>query len=147
MGAGRTGLFPGTKGSDSQQITLFPAPISVHHRGPTYDMNDGCGESIGGAGSVDVGIRSEDRVLLLIPLDILKMCLRWRIGAITEGGLLSWIQKRLNDKRYRMKPTELRRILEIYLIRLQETKSAGKGYDHNAFLSVIEKLEKKLKAL
>lgn len=147
MGAGRTGLFPGTKGSDFQQITLFPDPISVHHRGPTYDMNDGSGESVGGIGSVGVGIRSQDRALLLIPLDVLKMCLRWRIGAITEGGLLSWIQRRLNDKRYRMKPTVLKRVLESYLIQLQETKSAGKGYDYNAFLAVVEKLEKKLKSL
>lgn len=145
MGGGRTGLFPGTKGSDFQQITLFPDPIPVYHRGPAYAINDVGG--IGGISSVGADIHPQDRILLLTPIDVLKMCLHWRIGAITEGGLLSWIRKRLNDKQYRMKPTELRRILEIYLIRLQETKSAGKGYDHNAFLSVIEKLEKKLKAL
>lgn len=146
MGGGRIALFPGTKGSDSQQITLFPDPISVHHRGPTYaiDGGDSEGVSVGGIGG---GIHTKDRILLLTPPDVLRMCLRWRIGAVTEKRLLSWLQGKLNDKRYRMEPVGLRQVLDGFIAELKATRILGKGYNRDAFLSVIEKWEKSLESL
>lgn len=144
MGGGRTGLFPGTKGSDSQQITLFPDPIPVYHRGPTCATDGEASEGISGIGG---GIYTKDRILLLTPPDVLKMCLRWRIGAIIERGLLSWLQRKLNDKRYHMEPAELRQVLDRFIVELKATRSSGKGYNRDAFLAVIEKWEKRLETL
>lgn len=144
MGGGRTGLFAGTKGADSQQISLIPNPISVRHRGPNYDVEQGLGVGAGGNGG---GIAIKDRTLLLTPPDVLKKCLHWRIGAISDGDLVRWIQGKLNDGRYRMVPPQLRPALVDYVSKLKSTRIAGKGYDTLAFLAFVTKLEEELEAM
>lgn len=149
MGAGTSGLFPSTKGAKPHQMSLTPDPISARHRGPTYavDGDGSTGMEGGGIGSVRGSFSIKDRTLLLTPPHILKKCLHWRIGAISEGDLVRWIQDKLNDGRYRMVPSRLRPVLVKYVSELKATRAAGKGYNTVAFFTIVTQLEEELEAM
>lgn len=140
MGGGTSGLFPATNGAKPHQLSLTPEPISIRHRGPTYDIRD----SGIGAGVSDIGVRKKDRVLLFTPHDVLKKCLHWRIGAISEGNLIRWIELKLANRQLKMIPLQLRSTLIGYVLKLKNTNNIGKGYDKEAFLALIIQLEKEL---
>lgn len=144
MGGGRSGLFPGTQGSDNFQLTLFPAAISVHRESLSYsfdqDINVGANFSCIGENSPN----HRSYCYLLTPSDILEKCLHWRIGAITSGKLVSWIKSKMTDTNCCMVPSQLRDLLKEYLVLLQSAKAAGKSYNKDVFLRYVEQLEKKL---
>lgn len=146
MGGGRTALFPGTKGADPQQITLFPDTISVRHRGPTYvaDCGDGGGVT---DSNISSGIYAKDRMLLPTPPDVLKMYLLWRIDAISGQRLLMWMQEKLNNKQYHMEPAELRRVLSGFVVELRTAKALGSICNRDELLPIIESWEKVLESL
>lgn len=142
MGGGTSGLYPATKGAKPYQMSLMPDPIHVRHRGPAYAIETGDGTG-GRGGSVAI----KDRTLLLTPPDVLKECLHWRSGAISAGQLVRWIQNKLHDERYHMEPPKLRIVLKSFLPKLKATRPAGKGYDIQAFLAIIEQLEAELETM
>lgn len=149
MGGGTSGLFPSTKGAKPHQMSLTPDSISAHHHGPTYTVDgiNGTGMGTVGIGGGGGGIAIKDRILLLTPPDVLKKCLHWRIGAISEKDLVRWIQSKLNDGRYHMVPPQLRPVLVNYVSKLKSTRPSGKGYDTVAFLALITQLEEELEAM
>jgi len=144
MGGGRSGLFPGTQGSDNLQLTLFPTAISAHRGSLSYSLEQD--SDVG----TDLGCISENsskhrsRCYLLTPLDVLEKCLHWRIGAITSGKLVSWIRSKIIDTKCHMVPSQLRDLLKEYLVFLQSAKPVGKGYNKDVFLTHVEQLEKRL---
>lgn len=142
MGGGTSNLYPSAKGAKPYQISLIPNQIHIRHRGPVYAMNS-TGSIAGGEGIIS----TKNRTRLLTPPDVLKECLHWRIGSISSGDLIRWIQNKLNDKRYLMRPPELRVVLKDYLPKLKSTKPAGKGYDIQAFLALVEQLEATLEVM
>ncbi len=86
MGGGCSGLFPGTPGADYQQISLLDEPIRVHHRGPTYIPSGG---NEGGAGG-NVGPTFTAKALIRIGAEeVLRQCMRYRLGVITEARLVA----------------------------------------------------------
>lgn len=142
MGTGTVGLYSATEGAKPYQISLWtPDDISVRRRGPTYATELGNGKGMGGVGGSGAGLAIRERTLLLTPPDVLKECLHWRIGAISAERLVRWIHNKLNDGRYHMEPPQLRTVLKSYLPKLKATRTAGKGYDLQAFFAVVEQLE------
>lgn len=147
MGSGTVGLYPSTNGANPHQMSMMPDHIHARHRGPTYATELGSGEGMGSVGGNGTGIAIRNRILLLTPPDVLKECLHWRIGAISAERLVRWIHSKLNDGRYRMDPPQLRTVLKSYLPKLKATKAVGKGYDLQAFFTVIEQLEALLETM
>lgn len=149
MGGGTSGLFPATKGAKPHQMSLTPDPVSVYHRRPTYAIGRGgdVGAEIGGAAGESVRIAIRNRTLLLTPSDVLRKCLHWRIGAVSEGTLVCWMQGKLNNSRYHMVPLQLRFALIEYVSKLKAARSVGKGYDIATFHTLIVQLEKELESM
>ena len=146
MGGGMSGLYPGTKGAEPQQMTLFASQIPMRRCNSTHEMR-AVESSWFCTGSAGIGhsVRGRDK-FLLTPYEVLRKCLHWRIGAITSKKLIKWIQSRLDNKQYHMVPNQLRNILEDYLVRLKST-IAGKTYNEIEFLTYIEHLERELESI
>ena len=147
MGGGMSGLFPGTKGAEPQQMTLFNSQISMRRCNTTHVMVE-VESSRPHSDGVGIGrsVQGRDK-FLLTPYEVLRKCLHWRIGAITSNELVIWIHNRLNNKQYHMSPNQLRNILENYLAKLKSTAIDKKRFDEVKFLAYIEYLEKELESV
>lgn len=146
MGGGRVGVFPGTTGSDDYQESIWGQPVRVRHKGPTFVIN--AGNSVVSTGITTgnaTGSRSK-KVILLTAIDVLKQCMLYRAGAITEFQFISWISYRLHNKRYHIEPS-LRMCLEQGVMELRSTRISLKEYNIEAFFQVLTRLENKLESL
>ena len=141
MGGGRSGLFPGTKGADPQQTALFLPPITTRKYRLPNDIEQIIGVASGS------GYVQRKGVVLLTPAEVLNKCLQWRVGAVSENGFVSWVRKKLNDRRCQMVPDRLRSILRDFLDEQTFAKSGGKNYNKALVLGLIEQLEKKLETI
>lgn len=142
MGGGRTGLFVGTKGADPQQLSIISEPIPARRRSSNCVI-----EQSTGIGGIELSVTKKSRILLLTPRDVLIKCMHWRIGAVSEGNLIRWIQDKLSNKRCRMMPSQLRLVLAEYVSKLEATLSVGKGYDTEMFIALIVQLEGTLETM
>lgn len=142
-----SGLFPGTKGAEPQQMTLFPSPIPMRHCRSTHAIEEVEGLSLHASGAGINRSAHGKKDFLLTPYDVLRKCLHWRIGAIPSKELVRWIQHRLDDNRYKMIPDQLRNILENYLVKLKPAKMAEKNFNRDKFLVCIEHLEEELESI
>lgn len=146
MGGGRVGVFPGTTGSDNYQESIWDQPVRVRRRGPTFVVNaENSAVSTGITTGNATGSRSK-KVILLTAIDVLKQCMLYRVGAITEIQFISWISYRLHNKRYHIEPS-LCICLEQGVMELKSTRVSPKEYNIKAFFQVLTRLESKLESL
>ncbi len=141
MGGGRSGLFPSTKGAAPHQISLLDEPIRVYRRGATYVSGEG-----GGGGGMVGGTAGANALILITSKDVLERCMYYRLGAVTEIQLVSWLQKVLRGQRYSIE-RPLRKLIADGLLKLKATKTSEGGFDPDAFLGVLEDFERKLESL
>jgi len=141
MGGGRSGLFPSARGADHHQISLLDEPIRVYRRGATYVPGEGSGE-----GGMVGGTAGEKTLILITSKDVLERCMYYRLEAITEIQLISWLQKVLRGRRYSIE-RPLRNLIADGLLKLKATKTPGGDFDLDAFLDVLEDFERKLATL
>lgn len=137
MGGGRSGLFPGTKGASPHQQSLFPDTIKVRRRGVTFVP----AEAVSGSGIASSDrCKSTEKLHLLTVKEVLKKCMEYRLGAISESQLIDWIQRVLANKRYYIEP-KLRTALMNGLARLKNAKETTRTYNQKTFLIELERLE------
>lgn len=140
MGGGRSGLFPGTKGADAYQHSLFPDVLTVRRRGAIYiPVMD---NAVGGGVTV-VGPHVESKLRVLTVKEVLEKFMDYRYGDISEANLVRWLQKVLTSRHYYIEPS-LRRALTRGYAALKATKTAAQVYDKEGFLSAIEKIESEI---
>lgn len=146
MGGGRVGVFPGTTGSDNYQESIWDQPVRVRHRGPTFVVNaENSAVNTGITTGNATGSRTK-KVILLTAIDVLKQCMLYRAGAITEFQFISWISYRLQNKRYHIEPS-LRMCLEQGVMELKSTRTSPTEYNIEAFFQVLTHFENKLESL
>ena len=146
MGGGRSGVFPGTRGADNYQQSIWDSSIRVRHRGPTFvngEEGQVSGVSILG-GFPDV--KHTRKLVVLTGADVLEQCLLYRFGVITEKQLIEWIEYRLRSKRYSISQ-DLRICLKNGVTELKSTKVPNGKYDQTAFMVALEHFEHVLESL
>ena len=136
MGGGRSGLFPGTRGASPHQQSLFPDPIEIRHRGATFIP----AESISNGMSTSGRHKSIVKLRVLTEKEVLKRCMEYRLGAISEAQFVDWLQRVLANKRYYIE-FRLRAVLITGLARLKNTKETAQTYNQKLFLIELERLE------
>lgn len=140
MGGGRSGLFPGAKGADPHQQTLFPTHVDVRSRGITYIP---CEKKVMGCFSVSPNQPTTDKLHMLTVKEVLKKFMDYWFGEISEFNLVRWIRNILCSRHYFIDPP-LRLALSWGLVHLENTKSSSRLYDHKLFSAELEKIEKEI---
>lgn len=153
MGGGRSGAFPGTKGSDDYQETFFPEPIATRRRGKRYAFGDGpSGGVIGGiseGSSAPAGGTgtSKRRKILIRPKDVLEQCQRYRFGSLSGPKLLGWLQQVLDPLTYEIQPPALRTLIQSRIAILQRAQKDSGSYDSRQFCSSVLDFEANVERL